>query len=468
MPRWSMPMTARSSKCSGWRAGLRLSLMLALLAGAALALGLAGTTLRTGWIAPLDWLLPGGAAMLLMLLLMSRRAPSLRWRDVACCWSLAALPAMLFCLLAGNGRPWLATALLGAGLGLVGLGGMWAQRLGATGRRLMPGLVLAALLGAAALAPYGVVASRGANMDAGVAPEARARIGIMAAVPLQGLPLGAAQGVAPVEAIGRRSPLWHMLEARFQPRALDALDMASLDGLEALLLIQPRQLAPAELVALDGWVRDGGRAVILADPLLHWPDHRSLAHPARAPLTSLLDPLLHHWGLELEPAAMAQERDPVERRWLKDGGLVQLAGASRFRARKSERAAACRLRDEGLIADCGIGRGTALLIADADWIADPLWTLDPDDPAQRAAWTSDAVDLLDGWLRGVAPRFVWHGTWLADRDVLLQSLRLCLIMLSGLALLAGLVAWRPMAARPNHDTNMDQMKNNGETISNSS
>ncbi|HWJ69749.1 MAG TPA: hypothetical protein VNS79_06865 [Sphingobium sp.] len=427
-----------------------------LVAGAALLLGLAGTPLHTGWIDPLDWMLPGAVAIVLILLLASRRGGPARRLEIVLCWALAAMPAMVFCLLAGPGRPWLATALLGAGLALVTVGSAQALSLRPTAR----GLAMVALLGGAALAPHGMTAWSGVKN----APMDRPAIGVMAAIPLQGVPLGAAQGLAPAEAIGLRSPLWQMLEARFRPMALDALDAGGLSGLDALLLIQPRRLAPVELVALDGWVRGGGRAVILADPLLHWPDHRPLAHPARAPLTSLLDPLLSHWGLRLEPAGPASGDDAVERRWLSTGGLMQLSGASRFTAQTGgDEAAACVLRDEGLVAHCRVGRGMALLVADADWIADPLWTLDPQDPENRGAWTSDSVDLLDGWLRGVLPRFAWHGTWLADRAALLQSLRFALALLLALAMVAGLVARRPTPSRSNFETKQDQKRNKSET-----
>ncbi|OJY71660.1 MAG: hypothetical protein BGP16_13790 [Sphingobium sp. 66-54] len=420
-----------------------------LVAAAALLLGLTGTTLRTGWIAPFDWLLPGTAAIMLMRLLVWHSKGVYRWRFVPWVWALVTLPAGAFCLLAGIGRPWMAVALLAAGLGLAALASGWALRLVSP----MRWLALAALLGVAALAPLLAAAWQGVDRPAVVKPI----IGVMAGVPVQGVPLGAVQGVAAPEAIGLRSPLWHGLEARFRPRALDTLDAASLEELTALLLVQPRRLLPVELVALDGWVRGGGRLVVLADPLLHWPDPRPLGHPARAPLTSLLDPLLTHWGLRLEPA---EAGDSPERRRLASGGMVQLSGASRFVA---ERSGGCALHDGGLIARCRVGQGTALLVADADWANDPLWTMNPDDPADRAAWTSDAVDLLDGWLRGTPPRLMASGTWLADRDALLRALRVSLALLCGLGLPGWLVGAYPTQSMANSETEKDQKRNKSTT-----
>ena len=41
---------------------------------------------------------------------------------------------------------------------------------------------------------------------------------------------------------------------------------------------------PAEdLVALDDWVRGGGRVLLLADPMLEWPSKRPLGDPLRPP-----------------------------------------------------------------------------------------------------------------------------------------------------------------------------------------
>ena len=39
-------------------------------------------------------------------------------------------------------------------------------------------------------------------------------------------------------------------------------------ALQRLVIAQPRPLSPAENIALDNWVRGGGRLLLLADPLL--------------------------------------------------------------------------------------------------------------------------------------------------------------------------------------------------------
>jgi hypothetical protein len=431
---------------------IRSALVVLLLGGAALLIGLTGTTLRTGWIDPLDWLLPGAAAIIMLLLIASRGGHRPRAARIARLWAVIVVPIALFCLIAGTRQPWVATVLLGLGLALVACAASFALRLAPVGRWL----AIAALLGAAMIAPRFAETWRG-SVGAGGKPV----IGVMTAMPLQGVAMGTANGLAPVEAIGMRSPLWQALESRFRPRPLDALDPASLQGLRVLLLAQPRALAPTELVALDGWVRRGGRAVILADPLLHWPDPRPLGHPARAPLTSLLDPLLSHWGLRLEPAEMDVGRDPLDRRALAGGAMLQLSGASRFTP--LGRSAGCTVQEHGPLATCRIGQGRALLVADADWINDTLWTLDPAHPDDRRAWTSDAVILLESWLRGEAPRLTGLGTWLVDEGKLIESLRFSFVVLLLLVMADWFVARRPMAARHADDTKADHIWNISET-----
>ena len=402
------------------------------LAGAAVLLaGLLPSTLRTGQVVPADWLMPGALAIAALALLARRdgRAPS--WPALAAIWMLATLPVMLLILTMASRVPWRGLALLAAGFLLVALAiGLAVRRSPAI---LWPSLaVVLALTGAARW----IAAERdGARPAGGRAPA----VAIMSALPLQGAALG--DRADPLPDLGARSPLWRALERRLALHPLDALDAPDLAGVDRLLLAQPRLLAPAELVALDDWVRAGGQVVILADPLLHWPDGRPLGDPRRPPLTSLLDPLLAHWGLRLEPAQYDVDADPVERRLLDDGTLLQLAGASRFTRVGSgvgSDGARCDLAEAGLVAQCRIGRGRARLIADADWLHDALWTHDPGHLAAPAGWTSDAIAALAMWLSGNA----WDGDsgriWLIDQNRLISGLRAAFGLL---VILAGMGAW---------------------------
>ncbi|MBB6123592.1 Gldg family protein [Sphingobium subterraneum] len=187
-----------------------------------------------------------------------------------------------------------------------------------------------------------------------------------------------------------RQAFVHASRHRLVP--LDQLNGAALSGVDRLLLVQPRALAPQELVALDHWVRAGGRLVILADPLLLWPSAFPLGDRRRPPLTSLLDPLLAHWGLRLEPATMAGE--PVQRRRLPGGAVLMVAGASRF----ARTGTLCNLAEGALLASCRIGGGQVRLIADADMIDDRLWLADARHPREPAATAADTVAVIDHWL----------------------------------------------------------------------
>lgn len=233
------------------------------------------------------------------------------------------------------------------------------------------------------------------------------------------------------------APLWQALERLVVPVPLDAIDPAGLAPLKRLLLVQPRALAPAELVALDKWVRMGGHVVILADPDLRWADERPLGHPLRAPPASLLEPLLRHWGVALAPIASQPDGDPVQRHPLPDGRMVQISGASQIfpKARGCTTDAA-----DGLVARCRIGRGTAVIVADADFANDGLWTATPDAPLSTAGWTSDAVPFLADLLVSGAGEGAGRRVWLTRADGLSGALRPALLLIVLLALFTGWVA----------------------------
>ncbi len=122
-----------------------------------------------------------------------------------------------------------------------------------------------------------------------------------------------------------------------------------------LVAAQPRTLEPAENVALDGWVRGGGHLLLFADPLLTSDSRFALGDPRRPADTVLLGPLLTHWGLVLREAGAGRESAgtpfPVEA----PGELTLLSGGP----------GACRIEQAGLIAACRIGKGFALIVADA-------------------------------------------------------------------------------------------------------
>lgn len=125
-----------------------------------------------------------------------------------------------------------------------------------------------------------------------------------------------------------------------------------------LVLAQPRGLSPAENVALDEWVRSGGRVLLFADPLLTAESAFAIGDKRRPQDVALLSPILARWELALEfdedQPGGAREADLL-------GGAMPVHLPGRFVARGS----ACRLLAEGLAARCRIGAGEVLAIADA-------------------------------------------------------------------------------------------------------
>ena len=225
-------------------------------------------------------------------------------------------------------------------------------------------------------------AAREADAEQGRTP----RVGMVTA-----LPLFWREGITPGEAVwggARASPLVGLLAAR----PVDEISGETLAAVDELIVAQPRLLHPEELVALDQWIRAGGRVSIFADPLLLWPSRLPLGDRRRPPVTSLLDPLLAHWGLRLERVNAGEEG--LQRRMLSTGHVLILAGASRFTLVNGGDGSVCGLREQGLIAMCRVGRGAARLVADADLLDDRLWLAHPQWSERTEAYASDIVSLL--------------------------------------------------------------------------
>ena len=153
------------------------------------------------------------------------------------------------------------------------------------------------------------------------------------------------------------SPALERLEQDYKVTPVDL--PAQLPAGALLLAAQPRALPAAELVALDGWVRRGGRMLLLADPMLEWPSELPLGDPARPPITYPDTGLLQHWGLRLEAP---EERGP---RQSSLGGQNVLTASPGTLVRAGGR---CVVADAGLLARCQLDRGRATIIADADFL----------------------------------------------------------------------------------------------------
>ena len=150
------------------------------------------------------------------------------------------------------------------------------------------------------------------------------------------------------------SPALKALSARFTVLPISTTAPAELRKAPLLLMAHPPAQTAENLVALDRWVRDGGRVLLLADPLLEWPSDRPLGDPLRPPSMFMDTGLLTHWGLRTEPA---EQRGPQMRR---------LAGYEVVTASPGSLSGGCEVSADRLTAQCRIGRGRATIIADAD------------------------------------------------------------------------------------------------------
>ncbi len=196
-----------------------------------------------------------------------------------------------------------------------------------------------------------------------------AAAGSPAVMMLTGLPLrwSGANGIAAMIAAGTQDdPALARLEAAGPVTLVDSLvDRVPPPG-GALLIAHPRALAPQELVAIDAFIRGGGRAVILADALSAWPARYPLGDPRNPPITSLLTPMLDHWGVALA-AAPGGEGKPL--RVDVDGSRLNLFSAGRFDRLPSD----CQSFADRHIARCRVGDGEAWLVGDADLLFKPAW-----------------------------------------------------------------------------------------------
>jgi hypothetical protein len=132
-----------------------------------------------------------------------------------------------------------------------------------------------------------------------------------------------------------------------------------------LMLAQPHPLSPQENVALDEWVRGGGRVLLFADPMLTFPSAYALGDRRRPQDVVLLSPILTRWGLSLGFDEM-QTAGEHEVELLGGGAPVNLPG----RFALTPGSSGCSIEAGGLVARCRIGMGRVLALADAAVLED--------------------------------------------------------------------------------------------------
>lgn len=195
----------------------------------------------------------------------------------------------------------------------------------------------------------------------------KSALGLMTTLPLQwsegGIEADLAKDAEP-------HPAFVRLSAHYDITPIDDLDAWVPQMGQILLLAQPRTLAPTELVRLDNWVRQGGRVLILADPALQWGSLYPLGDKRRPLFTSMLSPLFAHWGLEL----VLPLEDELPATMRKIGAYnIRTVTAGEWLPKASSAANRCAILAKGLLADCRIGKGRAVLVADADLLDAAFW-----------------------------------------------------------------------------------------------
>ena len=155
---------------------------------------------------------------------------------------------------------------------------------------------------------------------------------------------------------GGGSPALKALQSRYRIVPISVTDEADLAKGRILLMAHPLAQPAEDLVALDQWVRGGGRVLLLADPMLEWPSKLPLGDRLRPPPMFVDTGLLAHWGLRLDAP---DERGPA---------LRQLAGREIETVSPGALFGRCAISGDRLVARCPIGKGGAVVVADADFL----------------------------------------------------------------------------------------------------
>jgi hypothetical protein len=139
---------------------------------------------------------------------------------------------------------------------------------------------------------------------------------------------------------------------------LDFLGPKQLAPLHRLVIAQPRPLSPQENVAIDAWLRGGGKLLVFADPMLTEETRFAIGDKRRPQDIAMLDPILNHWGLELkfDPAASQPEGQ---------ADVMDMTIPVDLPGRLSATGPQCRAWGQGELATCKIGRGRLVVLADA-------------------------------------------------------------------------------------------------------
>lgn len=211
--------------------------------------------------------------------------------------------------------------------------------------------VLAALLAIVGAPAIGHDVRQAATVD-------RAPLGVMGTVPLYWGEVDELSELLDQSGTGH----WARprLEQEFDLMPIDYLSSQQLAAQRYLLMAQPRGLAPEENVALDDWVRSGGRLLLMVDPMMTGKSRFGIGDRRRPQDVALLSPILGRWGLQL-----LFDADQVEGLQMREiaGTFVPVNLAGHLAL--SDPTADCELLGDALLAQCRIGDGQVTILSDA-------------------------------------------------------------------------------------------------------
>jgi hypothetical protein len=202
-----------------------------------------------------------------------------------------------------------------------------------------------------AILTVAVIAAAAVALSRSHEPQSRAEAQKPRLLLLTSLPLVFAEEFS-IE--GGGSPALKALQTKYRVVPISVTDKRDLSKGRLLLMAQPLAQPAEDLVALDNWVRAGGRVLLLADPMLEWPSKRPLGDPLRPPPMFMDTGLLQHWGLRLEQPT---QRGTAQR---------QLGGFDVLTVSPGELSGNCEVSTDRLVARCRVGKGRATVVADAD------------------------------------------------------------------------------------------------------
>jgi hypothetical protein len=370
------------------------------------------------------WLLVAAA------MLVSRWPVAWRAAAYAAGLAVATVNDGLFLIRLGNPSPWAELLRIGAASALfllvadvmVQLG---RRRFGRGGLLAAGGVLALFLIIPSVRAPYERFVGQSEPRQAAQKPEL---------VLMTALPIIWGEGGA-FDPNSKPAGAYRALQEEFNVRIVDTLEPGTLGRSRLLLLAQPGWLRPEELVAVDEWVRRGGRALVLADPELDWPSELPLGDIRRPPPASLLHPLLNHWGLDLRESGRKHGSSLSNGRHLRTERPGVLAVTKRE----------CRIIRSDL-ARCELDAGRVFVVPDADLMRDELWMAPGRDGGERHRRLADnpliLADLLDELADVRRQRAEAPVVWRRPSELPIRSIAKAVVpLLLLVALAAGAALW---------------------------